>query len=393
MAVALVNARVLLADAITTGHAVLVEGSRIVDIVADDAVPARAETRDLRGALLAPGFIDCQVNGGGGVLFNDAPTAATITRIGAAHARFGTTGFLPTLISDDAQVMRHAIAAVAEAIAAGVAGVLGIHLEGPWLAPDRRGIHDAAKFVSPQRDDIDLASSLRGGTTLITLAPECAGAGAIGELSRRGVIVAAGHTAADYTTMRAALAAGVRGFTHLFNAMTPLQSREPGVVGAALEDAQSWCGLIVDGFHVHPAALRIALAAKPRGKLFLVSDAMPPVGAATDRFELNGETITCRDGRCVNANGTLAGSALDMAAAVRNTIDQAGVNEAEALRMASEYPADFLGLGATHGRIAPGCAADFVVLDDALQVRETWIGGECVFGSAKSGHESKGQGQ
>src|SRR5262249_17685022 len=206
----------------------------------------------------------------GGVLFNDAPNVDTIRRIGAAHARFGTTGFLPTLISDDSEVMAAAIAAVEQAIADGVPGLLGIHLEGPYLAPERRGVHDSSKFLPPDGGDIDLASSLRAGKTLITLAPERVGDAAIAELARRGVIVAAGHTAADYETTRRALAAGLRGFTHLFNAMTPLGSREPGVVGAALDDATSWCGVIVDGQHLHPAALRIALAAKPQGKIFLV---------------------------------------------------------------------------------------------------------------------------
>jgi N-acetylglucosamine-6-phosphate deacetylase len=334
---------------------------------------------DLGGTGLVPGFIDCQVNGGGGVLFNDAPNVDTIRRIGAAHAKFGTTGFLPTLISDDVEVMRTAISSVDQAITAGVPGVLGIHLEGPYLAPERRGIHNAAKFHVPRSDDLALAASLRHGRTLITLAPERVSAEAIGTLVARGVIVAGGHTAADYATTRRALNAGMRGFTHLFNAMTPLQSREPGVVGAALEDPASWGGLIVDGYHLHPAVLRVALAAKAQGKLFLVTDAMPPVGSSDETFELNGETITCRDGRCVNAQGTLAGSSLDMAAAVRNTIEQAGIAPEEALRMASTYPADFLGLGATHGRIAAGCAADFVVLDDQLQVRETWIGGERVY--------------
>jgi N-acetylglucosamine-6-phosphate deacetylase len=376
MPAALVNARVLTAAGLEADRAVLFDGGRIIDVVsAGDARLRDVPTHDLGGTVLAPGFIDCQVNGGGGVLFNDAPDSDTIRRIGAAHAQFGTTGFLPTLISDDAAVMRAAIAAVDAAVATPIPGVLGIHLEGPYLAPERRGIHDAAKFLLPRDSDIDLASSLRHGKTLITLAPERAGDAAIRELSRRGVIVAAGHTAADYDGMRKALAAGVRGFTHLFNAMTPLQSREPGVVGAALEDPASWCGVIVDGFHLHPAVLRIALAAKPRAKIFLVTDAMPPVGSGSDTFRLNGETITCRDGRCVNTHGTLAGSALDMAAAVRNTIAQTDVDLPEALRMASTYPADFLGLEATHGRIAPGCRADFVVLDGRLNVRQTWIGG------------------
>jgi len=380
MTKAFVNGRVLSGERFLAGNAVLVDGGRIGAVV--DAADPRvrgAEVHDLNGASLVPGFIDCQVNGGGGVLFNDAPSVDTIRRIGAAHARFGTTGFLPTLISDDADVMRTAIAAVDAAIAAGAPGVLGIHLEGPYLAPDRRGIHNAAKFHIPKEDDLALAASLRHGCTLVTLAPERVSAEAIGTLAARGVIVAAGHTAADYAATRRALDAGMRGFTHLFNAMTPLQSREPGVVGAALEDSASWCGLIVDGYHLHPAVLRIALAAKAQGKLFLVTDAMPPVGSTDDTFELNGETITCRDGRCVNAQGTLAGSSLDMAAAVRNTIEQGRIAPEEALRMASTYPAEFLGLGASHGRIAAGYAADLVVLDDALQVRETWIGGERVY--------------
>ena len=380
MTKAFVNGRVLAGDHFLAGHAVLVDGGRISEVVeATDPRVHAAEVHDLGGTGLVPGFIDCQVNGGGGVLFNDAPNVDTIRRIGAAHAKFGTTGFLPTLISDDVEVMRTAISSVDQAITAGVPGVLGIHLEGPYLAPERRGIHNAAKFHVPRSDDLALAASLRHGRTLITLAPERVSAEAIGTLVARGVIVAGGHTAADYATTRRALNAGMRGFTHLFNAMTPLQSREPGVVGAALEDPASWGGLIVDGYHLHPAVLRVALAAKAQGKLFLVTDAMPPVGSADETFELNGETITCRDGRCVNAQGTLAGSSLDMAAAVRNTIEQAGIAPEEALRMASTYPADFLGLGATHGRIAAGCAADFVVLDDQLQVRETWIGGERVY--------------
>jgi N-acetylglucosamine-6-phosphate deacetylase len=381
MRLAFANARVLLPEGLRDDRTVLVDGGTIDAVCAGgDARLRGIETVDLRGALLAPGFIDCQVNGGGGVLFNDAPTVETIRRIGSAHARFGTTAFLPTLISDDRAVMRAAIDAASAAIAAKVPGAIGIHLEGPYLSPQRHGIHDVAHFRVPDQADIELAASLCGGVTLLTLAPERTGIEAIGAFADEGVIVAAGHTAADYDTMQAALAAGVRGFTHLFNAMTPLATREPGVVGAALEDRESWCGIIVDGFHVHPAALRIALAAKPAGKLFLVTDAMPPVGAVQDRFALNGETITCRDGRCVNERGTLAGSALDMAGAVRNTIAQAGVDVAEALRMASAYPADFLGLGATHGRIAVGCAADFVVLDEELEVRETWIGGVRVCG-------------
>jgi len=380
MDLALVNGPILTARGFEDGLAVIIRGAAIGAVVAaDDPALAGIARHDLQGSSLAPGLIDCQVNGGGGVLFNDAPDVDTIRRIGAAHARFGTTGFLPTLISDDQSVMRDAIAAVDSAISEQVPGVLGVHLEGPYLAPARRGIHNAEKFISLDPAAVELLASLRQGSTLVTLAPERVELARIHELVKQGVIVAAGHTAADYEQTRAALTAGVRGFTHLFNAMTPLGSREPGVVGAALDGAASWCGVIVDGHHLHPAVLRIALAAKPHGKIFLVTDAMPPVGSERDSFELNGERITSRNGRCENANGTLAGSALDMIAAVRNTVAQTGIDLAEALRMGSTYPAQFLGIDATHGRIAPGCRADFIVIDADLQLRETWISGERVY--------------
>src|SRR5690606_16476292 len=212
--------------------------------------------------------------------------------------------------------------------------------------------------------------------TLVTLAPEQLPAESIRALVERGAIVAAGHTAASYEQVRAGLDAGVRGFTHLYNAMTPLQGREPGVVGAALEDRDSWCGIIVDGVHVHPASLRVALAAKPRGKLFLVTDAMPPVGAEHPDYVLYGETITARDGVVRNAAGALAGSALDMATAVRNAVTMLGVPLEEAARMASLYPAQFLRIDDERGRIAPGHHADLVLLDENLDVTTTWIAGE-----------------
>ena len=373
MTTAFVNARVLTGDGFWDDVAVLVDDGVISALVdATDARVRDADVRDLGGDYLFPGLIDCQVNGGGDVLFNDAPTIETIRRIGEAHRAFGTTGFLPTLISDDVDVMRAAIAAVDAAIAEGVPGVLGIHLEGPYLSPSRKGVHDAAKFRVPDAREIDLVSSLRNGKTVLTVAPERVPVETIRELTRRGVIVCAGHTAASYDETRAALDAGLRGFTHLFNAMSPLTSREPGVVGAALEDASSWCGLVVDGFHVHPAALRIALAAKPRGELFLVTDAMPPVGGTSNTFTLGGITAVCRDGRCETPDGVIAGSALDMMTAVRNTIALLGVDVAEAVRMASTYPADFLGLG-SHGRIAPHKRAAFVIADNALRVREVVV--------------------
>ncbi|MEO7325667.1 MAG: N-acetylglucosamine-6-phosphate deacetylase [Dokdonella sp.] len=373
MTTALVNGRVLMEAGFRDDVAVLIDGDRILDVVrADDRCINRARIVDLGGNALLPGFIDWQLNGGGGVLFNDAPTVDTLRRIGAAHRRFGTTGFLPTLISDDADVMRAAIAAVDAAIAQGVPGVLGIHLEGPFIAPARRGAHDPTKFRALDEGEIDLVCSLQHGVTVLTLAPERVESKHIQALVARGVIVCAGHTAADYAETRAALDAGVRGFTHLYNAMSPLQGREPGVVGAALDDEHSWCGIIVDGYHVHPASLRVALAAKPRGKILLVTDAMPPVGADSDTFVLAGATITCHNGRCETADGVLAGSALDMARALRNTVETLDVPLDEAARMAATYPAQFLRLAHERGRIASGLRADLIELDRDFNVVRSW---------------------
>jgi N-acetylglucosamine-6-phosphate deacetylase len=376
MTTALTNARILTPDGWHDDLAVLLDGELIVDLLPPiDPRVRDAQQQDLRGALLLPGFIDVQVNGGGGALFNEAPTVEMLRRIGAAHRRFGTTGFLPTLISDHIAVMRDALAAVEQALAEGVPGVLGIHLEGPYLAPARKGVHDAKYFHAPNRDELALLCAPHRGVRLITLAPDQVPPADIGALVEAGLVVCAGHTAANYETTRAALAAGVRGFTHLFNAMTPFGSREPGVVGAALEDPDSWCGIIVDGHHVHPASLRVAIAAKPRGKMLLVTDAMPPVGSDSPDYVLNGETITAKDGICQTAQGVLAGSALDMASAVRNAVQLLGLPLDEAARMASTYPAEFLGLAESHGRIAPGYRADLVLLDDEYRVQQSWIGG------------------
>ena len=372
------NARMLAGDEFRDDLAVVIEGGVITALVSDAApqLGTADEQVDLGGGWLLPGFIDAQVNGGGGVLFNNTPDVESLRTLAAAHRRFGTTALLPTLISDDVEVMRTAIAATREAITAGVPGVIGIHLEGPYIAPARKGTHNPDKFRVPDADEIAMAASLDNGVTLLTLAPERVPLETIRALVERGVIVAAGHTASSYEDAKAGLDAGIRGFTHLYNAMSPLTGREPGAVGAALEDRDSWVGIIADGVHVHPASLRVALAAKPRGKVMLVTDAMPPVGADDPSYELYGEVITAVDGVVRNAAGSLAGSALDMATAVRNAVHQLGLPLDEAARMAARYPAQFLNVDDRLGEIAEGYQADLVLLDDALQVRATWIAGQ-----------------
>jgi N-acetylglucosamine-6-phosphate deacetylase len=371
-----VNGRVLLGDALVEDHFVLVEGERIEAIGLDaDQPPADATVVNLRGQLLLPGFIDIQVNGGGGILFNDSPTVEGIRTMAAAHRRYGTTGFLPTLISDELPVVERAIHSVESAIAAGVPGVLGIHIEGPFLSKQYKGVHDATRLLSLDIAGVSLLSSLRRGKTVVTVAPEITTPDLIQQLTDAGVIVCAGHTSATYEQIGAARRHGLHGFTHLFNAMSPLSSREPGTVGAALADPDAWCGIIVDGRHVNPVVLKIALRAKRHDRFMLITDAMPCVGTDLRSFQLQGRTITVQDDYCLDERGTLAGTALDMARCVRNAIALLDLPTVEAVRMASEYPARFLGLDAVRGHIAAGRRADFVVADEGLNVMEVWRGG------------------
>jgi N-acetylglucosamine-6-phosphate deacetylase len=372
---ALVNGRVMTEGGLVEGLALLIEGERVAAVCSQADLPGGADRVDVEGRLLLPGFIDTQVNGGGGVLFNETPTLEGVRAIGRAHRQFGTTGYLPTLISDDFAVIREAIRAVDAAIAEGAPGVLGIHIEGPFLNAARKGIHDERKFRVIDAEGFGILTSLKRGRTLVTLAPEMTDVTAIRRLTGAGVIIAAGHTNATYAVVRDALDNGLTGFTHLFNAMSPLTSRKPGVVGAALEDQKSWCGVIVDGRHVDPATLRVAMNCRPLDRFMLVTDAMPSVGSLATSFKLQGRTIRVKDGACFNEAGVLAGSDLDMASAVRNARDLLGLDLKDAVTMATSAPAAFLRLDHHHGKIAPGMMANIVAADDKLDVFATWING------------------
>ncbi|MFT3977574.1 MAG: N-acetylglucosamine-6-phosphate deacetylase [Sphingomonas bacterium] len=373
---ALTGAALVLPDEVVEGQALLIDGGRIAGRVAVSALPSGWREVALGGGWLMPGFIDTQVNGGGDVLLNDSPDVEGIAAIARAHRRFGTTGMLPTLISDHAPVVDAAIAAAEQALAARVPGMLGLHIEGPHLNPAKKGIHDDARFTAIDETVLARLSRPTRGIRLVTLAPELAPPGAIRRLRQAGVLVAAGHSMADYDQTRAALAEGLSGFTHLFNAMTQLGSREPGMVGAALNDRASHFGLIVDGLHVHPASLKAAIAARGIAGAMLVTDAMSPVGGKAESFTLMGRTIRVVDGTCRGPDGTLAGSALTMAQAVRNAMDMLGCSITEASLMASGNPAAFLGLSGETGSIADGLGADLVHLDAERRVTRTWIAGE-----------------
>jgi N-acetylglucosamine-6-phosphate deacetylase len=355
--------------------AVVVDSARILDLVPTTDLPQTMSIRAMpEGAWLAPGFIDLQVNGGGDVLFNDQPSAQAARTIAAAHRRRGTTGLLPTLISDSAEKMRLALEAI-NAVVGSEPGILGLHLEGPYLSPEKPGVHDRRQLRQPSPGELAMLTAPRNGVLLVTLAPEIVPAGFIAQLVASGIRVSLGHSMASYQQTRAAMAEGLTGFTHLFNAMRPLSSREGGPIAQALESPDAWYGLIVDGVHVDPAMLRLAL--RGLGHPILVSDAMPPVGGHRSSFSLHGDTITARDGYCVRDDGTLAGTVLDMAAAVRNCVHLLGVPLPEALRFASTHPATFLGLGQTLGRLAPGYRADLVAFDATdMTVVATWVAGQ-----------------
>lgn len=363
----------------TAWHAdrvVLIDGGRIAGIAAPDAMPpGMAVQRLAPDTILAPGFVDLQVNGGGGVLFNDETTSDGLRRIAAAHARVGTTSILPTLISGTRPHIARALQAVRDAIGLGVPGVAGLHVEGPFIALARRGIHPIEAITAITDDDVAALASPLPVPLLLTVAPECVDTPRIAALARAGVRVFAGHTDATLEQARAGLNAGIVGFTHLFNAMSQLGSRAPGAVGAALADRTAACGIIVDGYHVHPASVAVAHAAIGPGRMFLVSDAMSTTASDTTSFVLNGRPIQLNGGRLTDAAGTLAGAHLTMAEAVRNAVGMAGISLGDALRMATATPAGVMGL-ADRGHVIAGALADLIVLGPELGVRAVWQGGE-----------------
>lgn len=362
--------------------ALVIEDGLVAEIVGRSVIDGRADLAGgdvvrLDDGMLVPGFVDLQVNGGGGRMLNDDPSLETIETICRAHAGLGTTAILPTLITDTPEKVRAAIDAAAAAHRARVPGFLGLHLEGPHLSVARKGAHDPALIRAMTDDDLDILSAAAGRLPhlMVTVAPESVTPVQITALTTAGAVVSLGHSDAGLAAAREAARAGARCVTHLFNAMSPLGHREPGMVGAALVTGDLNAGLIADGYHVDIAAIRIALAAKAGpGRIFLVSDAMAVTGSDLACFELGGRAIYRRDGRLTLADGTLAGADLDMASAVAFMADKVGVGVEEALRMATSYPAGCIG-AAHHGHLRPGARADFVHLDDRLKVRQVWQGG------------------
>jgi N-acetylglucosamine-6-phosphate deacetylase len=376
MTFALTGARVFDGDTICEGFAVVIEDRRIGKVVRQEELAANIERRILHGGILTPGFIDVQVNGGGGALLNDNPSVETVKRIAESHRKFGTTGMLPTVITDVPNILAQAIASVKAARAAKIPGVLGIHIEGPFLDIDRKGAHEARYVRAITEADIAQIANADCGVVMLTLAPNRVKPEFIRKLATQGVLVSLGHSDATIEETQLALVAGARAFTHIFNAMSQMNGREPGMVGAALSDKESFCGLIADGLHVHDAAMMVALAAKPKDRMMLITDAMPTAAGGPESFELQGRRVRCKNGRLQLDDGTLAGSNLTMDEAVRYCVAKLGVAVEDALRMASLNPATFTKSEHELGRIRAGYLANLVHLGGDLNVLETWIEGK-----------------
>lgn len=379
--IAYTGARIFDGEAWWDHHALVVADGKIEGIIAADS-PTDAQRRPMGGGILAPGFIDLQVNGGGGALLNLDPTLESIRTICATFARFGTTACLPTLITDTREKNAAILAAGAEAAREGVPGFLGLHLEGPHLSIARKGAHDPALIRPMDEDDlVRLVNGRRNLPNLLTtVAMESVTPNQITRLREAGLVVSVGHTDAGYAAVRTAMEAGATMVTHLFNAQSQLGNRDPGVVGTALDLGSVHAGLIADGIHVHEASIGVALRAKRGpGRIFLVTDAMSITGTDWESFELTGQTVYRKDGALRLANGTLAGADLTMIDAITYVHRTIGLKLDEALRMASLYPAEALGVANERGRIAPGLRADLVHLGDELSVRGTLIGGETAY--------------
>lgn len=355
-------------------HALLVSDDKVVGMVSPSDIPSHFSVQHTKGGILTPGFIDLQVNGGGGVLLNNKPTAESLDIMVKAHEQFGVTRILPTLISDDVQVTLTMID-VASTVVTPHSAVLGLHIEGPFFSLEKAGVHQPVFIRTPSASDVQWMEKLASMPAIVTLAPEQVTLEVIEQLNRLNIRVCAGHTNATYEQVTMAINHGLSGFTHLFNAMRHMSGREPGVVGAALDSKNTWAGIIADGIHVHPASIRNAIKAKGFEHIFLVSDSMATVGAEEKSFLLYGETISEQNGQLVNSEGRLAGSAISMLDAVQLCVKQFELPLTDVLAMASRVPAEYLGVNDRLGQFRNGYLADICHLDESLNLQQVWRNG------------------
>ena len=359
--------------------ALIIENKKVVEIIAEEQVDPKTEQIVLAGGLLTPGFIDLQVNGGGGVLFNDNPSLENLKTICEAHAKLGSTSIMPTLISDSPEVNKQAISAITDALDQQVNGLVGLHLEGPHLALARKGAHKE-DFIRPMKefDCLELESlANKVPNLMLTIAPEAVSPEQITRLSNAGAIISLGHTDCTFNQAAEAVDAGATCATHLFNAMSPFGTREPGLVGAVLDSGKLFSGIIADGFHVNKISINLALRAKKGpGALFLVSDAMSTVGSDQKNLFLNDRLITRSQGKLILEDGTLAGADISLSDAVRYMVNEVGILQDDAIRMASLIPAKVLGVESEIGCLMPDARADFLWMKNDLEIEKVWVGGK-----------------
>ncbi|VTT35034.1 N-acetylglucosamine-6-phosphate deacetylase [Klebsiella pneumoniae] len=374
---ALTQGRIFTGHKILDNHAVVIADGLIERVCPLEDLPAGIETRDVGGAIIAPGFIDLQLNGCGGVQFNDdiaAISVETLQIMQKANEKSGCTSFLPTLITSTDELMKRAVEVMRAYLAQNANQALGLHLEGPWLNPLKKGTHDPALIRAPDQELVDFLCANADVITKITLAPEKVDAAVIRQLRAAGIVISAGHSHGTYEEAAAGIDAGVTFATHLYNAMPATSGREPGLIGALFDSPDVWCGVIADGLHVHYANIRNAKRIKG-DKLILVTDATAPAGASIDRFIFAGKTIYYRNGLCVDENGTLSGSALTMIEAVENSVEHVGISLDETLRMATLYPARAMGVDNQLGSIEAGKVANLTVFTRDYKIIRTIVNG------------------
>ncbi|WP_312831150.1 N-acetylglucosamine-6-phosphate deacetylase [Pantoea eucrina] len=377
---ALVNGRIFTGYDILDDHAVVIADGIIDRVCPRAMLDAALPQQDMAGAFIAPGFIDLQLNGCGGVQFNDSPEALSVETLEImqrANEKSGCTSFLPTLITSSDELMKQAVETMRAWLTTRQNQALGLHLEGPWLNREKKGTHNPALIRQPDPALVYYLCANADVITKVTLAPEQAGSEVIRQLSAAGIIVSAGHSNATYAEAKAGFSAGITFATHLYNAMSPFSGREPGLVGALFDSPDVYCGIIADGLHVNYANVRMAKRLKGE-RLILVTDATAPAGAAIDKFIFAGKTIYYRNGLCVDEHGTLSGSALTMIEAVQNSVEYCGIALDEALRMATLYPARAMGVEKQLGTVAAGKAANLTVFTRDYQIIKTFVNGESV---------------
>ena len=372
---ALLGSQIFCGERFYDDHALLVDGKSIVDIVDKNNTPDNFNKIELDQGILAPGFIDLQVNGGGGVLFNNSPNKESLNTIIKAHQFFGTTSVMPTVISDSLEVLEQCIKTVTEEIKNN-SSLLGIHIEGPFFNTKYRGVHQKQYISTINSDYLNLFESLKGFPVMLTLAPECISSQQLKHLTSLGIKTLAGHSDASYDELDDAIKNGLDGFTHLFNAMGQISAREPGVVGSALHFENTFASIIVDLHHVHPSLIQLAYQLKPTGKLFFISDSMATINHGKPSFELYDEVVNELDGRLVNSEGKLAGSSITQIDAVKNAYQKCNIPLNQALAMASRYPAEYLGIENHLGSLKPGYRADLVHFDSNFKVHNAWVSGK-----------------